>query len=300
VTAAAPVRQGRVRFGAYETWYRVTGELNTGVAPLVVVHGGPGSTHDYLLPLTGLAVDGRAVVHYDQLGNGGSTHLPDREPGFWTVELFHAELENLLETLGIADRYVLFGQSWGGMLAARHAAGRPPGLRGLVIANSPASYRIWDAEMARLRAALPDGVDAELRRHEEAGTTASDGYFEAMRPFYARHVCRISPPPRPYLASLYEIHNDPTVYHAMNGPSEFHVIGTLRNWDVLDCCPRIAVPTLVVSGGHDEATPAAVRPFAEGIPGARWEIFEESSHLPHLEEPDRFFLVLGDFLAELN
>jgi L-proline amide hydrolase len=296
----APSARSRVRFGEFETWYRVTGDLGSPRPALVVVHGGPGSTHDYLLPLTEFAVDGRAVVHYDQLGNGGSTHLRDRGAEFWTVELFLAELENLVSALGIADNYVLFGQSWGGMLVTEHAAARPSGLRGLVIANSPSSYRIWRAEMARLRADLPEGVDEELRAHEEAGTTDSEGYFEAMRSFYARHVCRISPLPRPYVASLYEMHNDPTVYHVMNGPSEFHVIGSLRDFDVLDCLPRIDVPTLVISGRHDEATPAAVRPFAEGIAGARWEIFEESSHLPHLEEPERFSVVLSEFLAGLG
>lgn len=296
----SPTAKGTLRFGGFETWYRVTGDLGGTRPPLVVVHGGPGSTHDYLLRLAGLADQGWPVVHYDQLGNGGSTHLPDREPEFWTVDLFLAELDNLLRGLGIADRYVLLGQSWGGLLAARHAAGRPPGLRGLVIANAPASYPLWLAEMAVLRAALPPGVDAELRRHEEAGTTDSAAYVEAMQPFYERHVCRVQPWPRDYLASLYEMQNDPTVYLAMNGPSEFHVVGTLRDWGVIDDLPRIAAPTLVLSGRHDEATPRTVAPYAQRIPGARWEILEESSHLPHLEEPERFTDLLTGFLATLG
>src|SRR6187200_3329470 len=97
-----------------ETWFRVTGELNDGIgpAPLVVLHGGPGAAHDYLLSLTDLARDGRAVVHYDQLGNGRSTHLPERGADFWTVELFVRELHNLVQTLGIADRHHVLGQSW--------------------------------------------------------------------------------------------------------------------------------------------------------------------------------------------
>ncbi|HEY0501736.1 MAG TPA: alpha/beta fold hydrolase, partial [Kutzneria sp.] len=138
------VTEGRAKFGEHETWYRITGELGSGGVPLVVLHGGPGCTHDYLLRLTALAGD-RAVVHYDQLGSGRSTHLPESAPDFWTVELFLAELDNLLETLGIADRYALLGQSWGGMLAAEHAVRRPAGLRGLVIANSPASMHLWSA-----------------------------------------------------------------------------------------------------------------------------------------------------------
>jgi L-proline amide hydrolase len=292
-------RKGTVPFREYRTWYRITGEPGGDRPPVVVVHGGPGSTHDYLLSLATLAGDGWPVVHYDQIGNGGSTHLPDRGADFWTVELFLDELDNLLRRLGIADSYVLFGQSWGGLLAARHAASRPAGLRGLVVANAPASYPTWRREARRLRDQLPPGVDDTLRRHEEAGTTDSGEYFTAMRVFYDRHVCRIVPWPRDYQASFMEICDDPTVYLTMNGPSEFHVTGTLKDWSVEDCLPDIAVPTLVLSGRHDEATPETVRPYHELIPGSRWEIFEESSHVPHLEEPERFRAVMVDFLKQL-
>ncbi len=287
-------------FRGWRTWYRMTGTPGTTHLPTVVVlHGGPGSTHDYLLSLTELNREGWPVLHYDQLGSGGSTHLPDAGPDFWTVELFLEELDNLLRSLGLADNYVLFGHSWGGMLAARHAADRPGGLRGLVIANSPASYRLWRQEMEVLRAALPPEVDAVLRKHEAAGTTDSQEYFTAMRVFYDRHVCRVVPWPRDYLASFMDTADNPTVYHTMNGPSEFHVIGTLKDWSVEDRLPDIGVPTLVISGRYDEATPVTVRPFHELIPGARWEIFENSSHVPHLEEPERFFEVVTRFLKEL-
>ncbi|UED87861.1 proline iminopeptidase-family hydrolase [Streptomyces profundus] len=292
--------KGTVPFRDYQTWYRVTGRPDTGRPALVVVHGGPGSTHDYLIGLTALAERGWPVVHYDQLGNGGSTHLPDAAPEFWTPRLFRDELENLLRRLGIADNYLLFGQSWGGMLAAWHASARPAGLRGLVIANAPASYPLWRAEMDVLRAQLPPGVDATLRRHEAAGTFDSEEYLEAMLVFYARHVCRVDPWPGELMASYIEAYNDPTVYRTMNGPNEFHVIGSLRDWSVIDCLPDIAAPTLVLSGRHDEATPVTVRPFQELIPNARWEILEDSSHSPHLEEPERFHQVLGAFLETVG
>ncbi|MGA4838253.1 proline iminopeptidase-family hydrolase [Streptomyces sp. G45] len=298
--ASTPTAKGTVPFREYKTWYRVTGRPGTGRPALVVVHGGPGSTHDYLLGLTAFAEQGWPVVHYDQIGNGGSTHLPDADPGFWTPELFRDELDNLLNRLGIADDYVLFGQSWGGMLAAWHASDRPAGLRGLVIANSPASYPLWLAEMDVLRAQLPPGVDETLRKHEAAGTTDSDEYIQAMLVFYARHVCRLDPWPGELMASYMEAVTDPTVYHTMNGPNEFHVIGSLRDWSVIDGLPRIDVPTLILSGRHDEATPVTVQPFQDLIPGARWEIFEESSHSPHFEEPERFYEVLGGFLDTLR
>ncbi|WP_131741766.1 proline iminopeptidase-family hydrolase [Actinomadura roseirufa] len=291
--------EGTVRFGDNETWYRVTGDTGSGRTPLVVLHGGPGSTHDYLLRLTALADRGWPVVHYDQLGNGRSTHLPRRPPNFWSVQLFLDELANLLGALAIAGDYALFGQSWGGMLAAAHAAGRPSGLRALVIANAPASMPLWRREAARLRAALPPEAQAALFRHEAAGTTGAGEYQDAVGVFYARHVCRV-PWPDELTASYLEIHTDPTVYHTMNGPNEFHVTGTLRDWSVEELLPEIAVPALVLSGRHDEATPAAVRPFRDGIGDARWEVFEESSHLPHIEEPERFLDVVAGFLGEVT
>lgn len=294
-----PSVKGTVRFREHETWYRVTGELRPGRTPVVVLHGGPGSTHDYLLQLTALAEWGWPVVHYDQIGNGRSTHLPGRPAGFWRPELFLDELANLLDALGIAGDYVLFGQSWGGMLGAAHAAGRPSGLRGLVIADSPASMPLWLEEMGRLRAALPPGVQEVLRRHEAAGTTDSPEYMAAVEVFYRRHVCRV-PWPDNLKATYLEIYTDPTVYHTMNGPNEFHVIGTLKDWSVEDRLASIAVPVLLISGRYDEATPATVRPFHDRIPDVRWEMFEESSHVPHIEEPERFLRVLRDYLEGLR
>lgn len=294
-----PSDKGTVPFREYRTWYRVTGDLKAGRPALVAVHGGPGSTHDYLLALADLADEGWPVVHYDQLGNGGSTHLPGKGADFWTVDLFLAELDNLLDRLGIADDYVLFGQSWGGPLAASHAMRNPAGLRGLVVANAPASMPLWLSEMAVLRERLPPEVQSALLRHEAAGTTDTDEYLAAMRVFYDRHVCRIQPWPRDFLSSFMEIYNDPTVYYTMNGPNEFHVIGTLRDWSIVDDLHRIRTPTLLIGGRHDEATPAVMRPYADLVPGARREIFEESSHLPHLEEPERFTEVLVDFLKGL-
>lgn len=291
-----PTTQGLAPFKDWHTWYRVTGDLNAGKAPLVVLHGGPGAAHDYTLRMARLAEQDRAVVHYDQLGVGLSTHLPEHGADFWTVGLFLDELDNLLAHLGIAGRYHLIGQSWGGMLAAEHAVLRPEGLQGLVIADSPASMKLWREECDRLRAGLPAEVERTLREHEAAGTTDSPEYRAAEKVFNARHVCRIVPNPPEVLASDAKTAEDPTVYHTMNGPTEFHVVGTLRDWSVTDRLHQVTAPTLLVSGRHDEATPRTVQPFADHIPDVRWQIFEHSSHMPHIEEEELFLQVVGSFL----
>ena len=292
--------EGTVSFGEAQTWYRVTGDLRPGdsaaPAPLLVLHGGPGAAHDYLLSLTDLA-DTRPVVHYDQLGNGRSTHYPDRGAEFWTVDLFVRELHNLVDALGIAGRHHVLGQSWGGFLAEEYALTQPAGLHTLVLADTAASFPDFVTEANRLRALLPPEVEATLRRHEEAGTTDDPEYEAACMVFYQRHLCRLDPWPDEVVEAFAWIERDPTVYHTMNGPSEFHVIGSIRDWQVKDRLHEIRVPTLIVSGRHDEATPALQQVLHDGIAGSEWVVFEDSSHTPHVEERERYMQVVGDWLA---
>ena len=286
-------REGTIPFSDGETWFRVTGSLDEGV-PLIALHGGPGATHDYLLALSDLA-RGRAVVHYDQIGNGRSTHFPDRGAEYWTVDLFVEELQNLVAALGIGAHHVL-GQSWGGFLAQEYALTQPPGLRSLVLADTAASWADFATEAGKLRAQLPEDVQATLAKHEAAGTYDDPEYAAACQVFYARHVCRIPYPPE-VAASFEWLERDPTVYRTMNGPSEFHIIGSCKDWHVKDRLHEIRVPTLLVSGRHDEATPALQQVLLDGIPDARWVLFEESSHMPHVEERERYLQVVGDWLA---
>ena len=291
--------EGRMQWSQGETWYRVVGDLDAGPTPVLILHGGPGGAHDYVEPIADLAERGRGCVLYDQLGCGRSEHRPDAPAEFWSPQLFKDELVELTRKLGIADRYVLVGQSWGGMLALEHALDRPAGLRAIVVADSPASIPLWVAEADRLRAGLPSDVQETLTRHEEAGTTDDPEYEQAMRVYYDRHVCRI-PWPECLERTFAQLAADPTVYHTMNGPSEFHCIGSLRTWDITDRLHEIKTPTLLLSGRYDEATPHIVEQIHTRIPGARWQLFEESSHTPHLEEPEAFLAAVEAFLATID
>lgn len=290
--------EGLVDWEGGRTWYRVEGDLGVaGSAPLVLLHGGPGAAHDYLEPVADLATaTGRPCVLYDQIGCGRSQHLPDAPADFWTVELFGRELAALIERLGIAGRYHVLGQSWGGMLGMEHALAHPSGLRSLVVANSPASIELWVSEANRLRGLLPREVQETLTRHEAAGTTDSAEYEQAVMRFYERHLCRI-PFPDCLQRTFAQLVEDPTVYHTMNGPSEFHVIGTLRGWDITSRLHDVRVPVLVISGEYDEATPNVVRPLVEALPDARWELIEDASHSTHLEQPARFLELVDTFLS---
>jgi L-proline amide hydrolase len=293
-----PTTTGTAPFREWETWFRVTGDLDSGMTPLLVAHGGPGAAHNYTLAIANLVATGRPVIHYDQLGCGNSTHLRERGADFWTVQLFLDEMDNLLAHLGIQDKYHLLGQSWGGMLGAEHAIRRPSGLASLVISNSPASMVTWVAEANRLRAEMPADQRDALDRHEADGTVDDPEYLAATEAFYNLHVCRVVPNPPEVLETNQALNDDPTVYHTMNGPNEFYCIGTLRTWSVVDEVSQIVAPTLLCSGRYDEATPATVQPFFDNIPDVRWEVFENSSHMPFVEEPERYLSVVSEFLAQ--
>jgi len=144
--------EGTMIRNGHETWYSIVGEIDAGPTPVVICHGGPGAAHDYTEPIPNLSRYGRGCFLYDQVGCGKSTHLPDAPADFWTVQLFKDELADLTRKLGIAERYAVVGQSWGGMLAMEHALDHPRGLRAVVVADSPASMPLWVEEANRLRA----------------------------------------------------------------------------------------------------------------------------------------------------
>lgn len=285
---------GKMKWQHGETWYQIYGDLKSGKTPIFVLHGGPGAAHNYLIPMAEqIAMSGRPAIVYDQIGCGNSTHLPDAPKEFWTPELFMDELAKLAQHLGISE-YGIAGQSWGGMLGMQYAIQQPAGLMALLVADSPASIEVWVQEANRLRAQLPPEVEEVLRKHEAAETTDSPEYEEAMNVFYARHVCRV-PMPKDVQDSFAQLKEDPTVYFTMNGPSEFHSIGSLKTWDIRKELHKITAPTLLVSGEYDEATPTMVAEIQKLIPGSKWELFAESSHMPHVEEPAKFMRIMSGF-----
>jgi proline-specific peptidase len=292
------VTDGRIPFRGGETWYRIVGDgEEPGRLPLVCLHGGPGALHDYLEPLAALAETGRRVVFYDQLGCGNS--WLEADPSLWTVELYVDELRTLRERLGL-EHIHLFGSSWGGMLAMEYALTRPDGLASLVLSSSPASIPVWAEEANRLRSALPEDVRRVLHEHEAAGTLDSPEYEAATMEFYKRHVCRLDPWPDYVLRSFAGLEEHPDVYTTMQGPNEFVITGTLKEWDLSDRLGEIDVPTLITAGRHDEFTPRQARSLNEGIRGSELVTFEHSSHMQFAEEAERYRQVVARFLERVE
>ncbi|MGC5701963.1 proline iminopeptidase-family hydrolase [Pseudomonas sp. NFXW11] len=279
-----PPQEGHAGFGAYQTWYRVTGDLHNGMTPLVLLHGGPGRAHEALDAFKDVAASGRAIVQYDHLGAAHGAGSAGSDPSNWTLELLLQELDNLLDHLRISDNYALLGQSWGGVLAAEHGVLAPAGLRALIIANAPADMPTWQAETQYLREALPEEALQTLRLHEQDGTLGSAEYRQASQVFFERHICRLRPWPEAVTRMLAQ---GRWVFARGSEDQEAEalpLLSSLQDWSVVERLPRIKVPTLLISGRHDLATPKVVMPYLEHVADIRWALFEHSSHMPHIEE----------------
>jgi proline-specific peptidase len=284
------VSEGYIDVPGGKVWYREVGGGDE--TPLLCLHGGPGSTHHNLEPLEALA-DRRRVVFYDQLGCGRSDR-PDN-PALWTVGRFVEELAQVRAALRL-DTTHLFGSSWGGMLAMQYVLDRGPELRSLILCGSPASMPRWAADCAELLAEQPAEVTRVIREHEASGFTACPEYQAAILGFYREHFCRLDPWPACLERSFAE--SGHAVYQAMNGPSEFTVTGSLKDWDVMDRLGEITIPTLLVGGRFDECRPSHLAEMHRRIPGSRLAIIEDASHLCFAEQPAEFMALAGSFLHE--
>lgn len=292
----ATTTEGTVPFRGHRTWYQVVGDLapSSGKLPLLVLHGGPGFSHDYLEDLAHLADGGRAVVFYDQLGCGKSDH-PD-DDALWVMDTFVDELAAVRDALRL-DRVHLLGHSWGGWLALEYALRRPAGLVSLVLASTCASLPAFAAETRRLKESLPSEVQEVIDRHEAEGTTDDPTYLNAAMAYYTQWVCRLNPFPEHVMRSFANLSED--VYGTMQGP-EWNVTGNLKDWDVTARLGELQVPVLVTSGRYDEMTPSIVQPLVTRIQGAEHVVFQESSHLAMAEEPEHYREVLESFLSRVE
>ncbi|KAL9622644.1 MAG: hypothetical protein Q9160_002954 [Pyrenula sp. 1 TL-2023] len=287
------------------TYYKIFGALSCGSPPIVVIHGGPGAGHEYLLPFASLWTShGLPVIFYDQIGCASSTHLPQKagDKSFWQEDLFVAELDNLLDHLQLRDGpgYHILGQSWGGMLGAAFATRRPQGLQRLVLASALASKELSIRGIQLLRKQLPLETQQALEEAEKRADYDSLPYRDALAIFYRKHLCRVDPfPPEELLPCLKHLTEDKTVYGTMYGPSTLTSTGSLLGWTCIPRLPNIAVPTLVYNGEYDTSHDVGTTPFFENIPRVRWITFPDAGHMCHLEGGglrERVLKVVGDFL----
>jgi proline iminopeptidase len=291
-----PEKAGYVAVEGGRIWYRMNGagHFAEGKTPLIAIHGGPGFSHHYLLPLVDLA-DERTVILYDQLDSGHSDR-PNR-PENWRIERFTSEIDALRNELGL-DRVMVFGNSWGGTVAAEYAISQPAGLVAVVLSSPLISTERWISDNTAYRRQLPEDVQKVLDQHEAAGTIDSKDYMDAVMVFYTRHLNRMDPWPAE-LNRSFEVFS-PDLYTTMWGNTEFNATGTLKNYDALDRLQRIQVPVLYTCGEFDESTPAANKEFAKRTTNAEVKVIPDASHTAFLENRGLYMQTLRAFFSKVE
>ncbi|KAF8513348.1 proline iminopeptidase [Hysterangium stoloniferum] len=289
---APPTREGTIDFvyqgETFKTYFKLFGDMKTlSQTPLIVIHGGPGLTHDYLLNLAELSSKHAIpVILYDQLGNGLSTHLREKPSTFWSIDLFIDELSNLINYLGIQDKFDILGHSWGAILASEFEIRRQPhGFRRFISSNSHTAVSDWQKSVRQRTAVLPK----EVQEGMQANFKDPLWFHTALTHFYPLHGCRVQPYPDEYMHSLRQIHGP-------HGDDTVISSGFLEGWSIGERLHLIRVRTLVINGRHDIAQDWVVKPLIDKIPDVKWIRMDNSSHSPNLEEPELYLQIVSDFL----
>jgi proline iminopeptidase len=284
-----PISSGRIEVPGGRVWWQKYGDGPK--TPLLLLHGGPGAAHNYLLPLRALA-DERPVIFYDQLGCGLSDAPPQDGP--YHIARFVQEVDAVRKVLGL-DRVILYGHSWGSMLAIEYlVTGHGAGVEKLILAGAMASIPQMVVGMRRLITALPDGAGERLAALEASGQTSTPEYGKIVQLFYDRHLLRTKPTPD-FEASIASLGKSPA-YAIMNGPNEFTITGNIKNWERRKDLGAIKLPTLITTGQYDEVTLDCHETIRDGIAGSRLHVIPDCSHLTMQEAPDAYTALLRPFL----
>ena len=288
------IREGYMPFLEYKTYYRGVGKNTGNKKPLVLLHGGPGSTHNYFEVLDRIAEeDGRQLVMYDQIGCGNS--YVENRPDLWNSKVWIEELIELRKHLGL-DEIHLLGQSWGGMQTLEYVCNyKPEGLKSIILSSTlPASW-LWAEEAQRMIAQMPQDMQDAIKKATESGDYSSPEYqaaeAEYMRQHCAGEVTENDPEclRRPKKAGRES-------YVVGWGPNEFTPLGTLKDYDVIDQLGDIKEPALIINGGNDLCTPYVAKFMYDRIPNSEWELFRTCRHMCFVEDNDHYVEVLKKWM----
>lgn len=289
------ITEGYMPFKDYKTYYRVVGEQGQGKTPLILLHGGPGSTHNYFEVLDEMAVDGRQLIMYDQLGCGKSA-VPSN-PSLWTKETWTEELIALREHLGLDEVHIL-GQSWGGMLAIIYACDyQPKGIKSLILSSTLPSAKLWAQEQHRMIKFMSEEDQAAIAKAEATGNYDDPAYLAANDRFMVRHAAAEPTSDSPEPLRREKVPGTES-YITGWGPNEYSPTGTLHDYEYTDKLPNLMIPSLVTSGTNDLSTPLVAKTMFDAIPNAKWELFAYSRHMPFVEEKPKYMAILEQWMRD--
>lgn len=288
----AGVKMIPVRSGKYKVWTKTIGD---GPVKVLLLHGGPGASQAYLEAMESfLPQAGIQMIYYDQLGCGNSDR-PDY-PALWTLAAYVDEVEDVRRGLGL-DRFVLYGHSWGGILAIDYALKYQGRLRGLVISNMTAGMKSYQRRTNALKNLLEPASRARLDALERDGAFDSPEYQKIMIGIlYPQMLCRLDPWPEPLLRSFRNL--NALIYESMQGKSEFMVTGNLKDWERWDQLLKIRTRTLTIGAMHDEMDPADMILMAQLMPDAQSVICGKGSHMCLWDDQAFYFERLVSWLLQ--
>lgn len=288
------ITEGYMPYLGYKTYYRIVGEPNPDKAPIIFLHGGPGSSHNYFEVLDRIAeLDNRQLIMYDQIGCGES--FVENRPDLWNSKTWVEELIALREHLGLKEVHIL-GQSWGGMQLLDYICNyKPEGVKSIILSSTlPASW-MWGLERKRNIALLPVEMQEAIAKATESGDYSSPEYQAAEAEYMRRHCAGATDENSPECLTR-PVKKGVEAYVVGWGPNEFTPLGTLKDYDVTEQLKDIKEPALVVSGTDDLCTPYIAKYMYDRIPTSEWELFRACRHMCFVEDNEKYVNMLIDWM----
>ncbi|WP_178198401.1 proline iminopeptidase [Ligilactobacillus sp. Marseille-Q7487] len=290
--------EGYMSFNQYQTYYRIIKPAHSTKTPLVMLHGGPGSTHNYFEIFDEFAQKYKQpIIMYDQIGCGNSS-IPN-DPSIYNRQTWLKELDALIKHLQLSSFHLL-GQSFGGMLAIMYLCDyQPTNVKSVILSSTLSDANLWGQEQQRMIKELPLNLQQAIALAQETGDFTSSEYLKANEEFMLRHCAphftKNDPEPlwRPKKSGT-------LAYQTAWGPNEYSPLGNLADYNYTAKLHQIKIPSLIISGTDDLCTPLVAKTMFDNLPDAKWELFANCRHMPFVENYPKYCQILADWLNEYN
>ncbi|HSE97608.1 MAG TPA: proline iminopeptidase-family hydrolase [Blastocatellia bacterium] len=286
--------------GTFRVWTKRVG--NNPTIKVLLLHGGPGATHEYFEALDSyFPAAGIEYYYYDQLGSAYSDQ--PKEPELWDLPRFVEEVEQVRQALKLDNsNFYLLGHSWGGVLAIDYALKYQQHLKGLIISNMMASGPAYNEYANKvLMPAMDQEALAEIKQLEAKKDYQNPRYMELLVPHhYVHHVLRMPADQWPDPVNRAFKHINPDIYVPMQGPSELGLSGKLLNWDRTNDLPKITPPTLVIGAKYDTMDPAHMEMMAKRVQKGRYLFCPQGSHLAFYDDQKVYVEGLIRFILDVD
>lgn len=293
------ITEGYMPFKSYKTYYRIVGEASESnkKKPILLLHGGPGSTHNYFEVLDKLSEEGRQVISYDQLGCGNS--YLENHPELWNLDTWVEELKAIREHLNLKECHIL-GQSWGCMLAIAYVSDcKPEGVKSVILSSGLSSSQLWGREQHRRIKYLPQEDQDAIAEAEKTGNYNTEGYFKANDHFMERH-CNFSTNEQSPECLTRAKKSGREAYNVAWGPNEFTPIGNLKDFDYTNKLKEWKTPAYVISGTNDLCSPLIAKTMYDAIPESKWTLMEDCRHCCFVDKNEEYIANLKEWLSKYD